>query len=95
MKKNEIKIGTVYAAKVSDRVQPVRIVGESPYGGWDGVNVKTGRTVRIRGVQRLRFELFRCPACRKWLNTCVRGPDGGCLLCDRALAEGQTTAPAV
>jgi hypothetical protein len=54
MKKNEVKAGGTYLAKVSDKVVPVRITGESRYGGWDAVNTKTGKTVRIKSAQRLR-----------------------------------------
>ena len=61
MKKNQITIGGIYAAKVSGKVVPVRITGESPYGGWDAVNTQTKRTVRIRGAARLRRRLDRAP----------------------------------
>ena len=54
MKKNEVTIGGVYAAKVSGKVVPVRITGPSPYGGWDAVNTQTQRAVRIRSAARLR-----------------------------------------
>ena len=54
MKKNEINIGGVYAAKVSGKVVPVKITGESPYGGWQAVNMQTQRAVRIRSAARLR-----------------------------------------
>jgi hypothetical protein len=54
MKKNEVVIGGRYLAKVSGRVVPVRITGESRYGGWEAVNAETHRAVRIRGAQRLR-----------------------------------------
>jgi len=54
MKKNEVIIGGRYLAKVSGKVVPVRITGESRYGGWDAVNVETNRTVRIKSAQRLR-----------------------------------------
>jgi hypothetical protein len=59
MKKHEVTLGGVYAAKVSGKVVPVRITGESPYGGWDGVNTQTKRTIRIRGAGRLRRRLDR------------------------------------
>jgi len=36
------------------KVVPVRITGESRFGGWDAVNTETQRAVRIRGPQRLR-----------------------------------------
>ena len=54
MKKNEITIGGVYAAKVSGKVVPVKITGESPYGGWDAVNTQTKRAIRVRSAARLR-----------------------------------------
>ena len=54
MKKNEITIGGIYAAKVSGKVVPVRITGESPYGGWDAVNTQTKRAIRVRSAARLR-----------------------------------------
>lgn len=54
MKKSDVKIGATYVAKVSDRLAEVRITGESPHGGWDGVNIATKRKVRIKSAQRLR-----------------------------------------
>ncbi|MCC7407735.1 MAG: winged helix-turn-helix domain-containing protein [Phycisphaeraceae bacterium] len=54
MKKNEVQIGKVYLAKVSDKVVPVRIDAESPHGGWDGTNMSTNKKVRIKTPQRLR-----------------------------------------
>ena len=38
MKKADIKIGSVYRAKVSGRLADLRIDAESPYGGWDATN---------------------------------------------------------
>jgi hypothetical protein len=49
-----VKVGSTYLAKVSDKVVPVRITGESRYGGWDAVNERTRKTVRIKSAQRLR-----------------------------------------
>jgi len=54
MKKSEVKIGEVYRVKVSGTIADVRITGENPHGGWDGVNVATKRKVRIKSAQRLR-----------------------------------------
>ncbi|HUT57893.1 MAG TPA: winged helix-turn-helix domain-containing protein [Phycisphaerae bacterium] len=65
MKKNEVKVGTVYRVKVSGSVQDVRITGENPHGGWDGVNVTTNRKVRIKSPQRLRAVAGERPAKRK------------------------------
>jgi len=56
MKKNEIKIGHVYNAKVTGKIVPVQIVSANPRGGWDGKNLSTGKAVRIKSAQRLRSE---------------------------------------
>jgi hypothetical protein len=47
----------VYAVKVSGRVQPVRLIAESPYGGWVGRNEHTGREIRMRSAAKLRARL--------------------------------------
>ncbi len=54
MKKNEIKIGQAYMAKVTNTEVPVRIDAENPHGGWDAKNLISGRKVRIKTAQRLR-----------------------------------------
>ena len=54
MKKNEVKVGGTYLAKVSDKVVPVRIDAENRHGGWDATNTATGKKVRIKSAQRLR-----------------------------------------
>jgi len=57
MKKNEIKIGGVYRAKVSGKLTDVRIddeIPESRGGGWNATNLATGKTIRINHPQRLR-----------------------------------------
>jgi len=54
MKKNEVKVGSAYLAKVSDKVVPVRITATSGHGGWDAVNEATGKKVHIKSAQRLR-----------------------------------------
>ena len=54
MKKASVKIGATYVAKVSDRLTEVRITGENPNGGWDAINTKTNRPVRIKSAQKLR-----------------------------------------
>ena len=41
MKKNEVKIGGVYTAKVTNKMVQVRIDAESRYGGWDATNLAT------------------------------------------------------
>lgn len=57
MKKADIKIGSRYIAKVSGNLVRVRIDSESMYGGWNGTNMQTLRSVRIRSAQRLREEV--------------------------------------
>jgi hypothetical protein len=56
MKKSEVKIGGTYIAKVTNKVVQVRIDAESRYGGWDAVNLETGKKVRIQSPARLRGE---------------------------------------
>ena len=54
MKKQDVEIGSTYIVKVSGVLAKVRITGESPYGGWRGTNLATGREIRIRTAARLR-----------------------------------------
>ena len=54
MKKQDVQIGSTYIARVSGLLAKVRITAESPYGGWRGQNLATGREVRIRTAARLR-----------------------------------------
>jgi hypothetical protein len=54
MKKESVKLGAVYAAKVSGEVVPVRLDKTNPHGGWDGTNMRTKKSVRIKSAQRLR-----------------------------------------
>jgi len=65
MKKEQIQVGKVYAAKVSGSVVPVRITAEKWQGekhvGWSGVNVRTNKSVRIKSAQRLRNEVGPTP----------------------------------
>lgn len=54
MKRSEVKIGGVYIAKVTNRLVQVRIDAKSRYGGWEGINLRTGINLRIRSATRLR-----------------------------------------
>ena len=54
MKKDQVKVGGTYMAKVSDKVVPVRLEGDNPHGGWDATNLITNKKVRIKSAQRLR-----------------------------------------
>lgn len=58
MLKKDVKIGATYIVLVSGKLTQVRLQQESVYGGgWVGVNVATGRQVRVRSAQRLRSEV--------------------------------------
>ena len=59
MKKNEVKVGSEYVAKVSGKLAQVRIDRENPHGGWDATNLATKKAVRIKSAQRLRAEAGR------------------------------------
>ena len=54
MKKNEVKIGNVYIAKVSDRLTEVRIDSTNTHGGWNATNIATGKRIHVKSAQRLR-----------------------------------------
>ena len=62
MKKNEVEIGKVYTAKVTNKVVQVRIDAENRHGGWDATNLETGKKVRIQSAQRLRGEVRKSAA---------------------------------
>jgi hypothetical protein len=59
MHKSDIKLGSHYTAKVSGHIAIVQVQSESPYGGWNAVNIHTKRDVRIRSAARLRHEVAR------------------------------------
>ena len=54
MKKEQVKLGGTYLAKVSGKVVPVRLDAENSHGGWQAFNLETRKTVRIKSAQRLR-----------------------------------------
>ena len=54
MLKKNVVIGQEYRAKVSGQLTTVRIVGPSPYGGWNALNLATGRYIHIKTAGRLR-----------------------------------------
>ncbi len=54
MKKNEVKVGGMYVAKVSDKLVTVRIDSMHSGGGWNATNTATGKRIRIKSAQRLR-----------------------------------------
>ena len=56
MQKHHVKVGATYIVKVSGTLAKVRITREHVRGGWCGINLATGREVRIRTAARLRSE---------------------------------------
>jgi hypothetical protein len=58
VKKQDVRTGATYLAKVSGQVVPVKVVQEKWRGdqhtGWVGTNTDTGRSVYIKSAQRLR-----------------------------------------
>lgn len=82
MKKNEVEIGGTYTAKVSEKVQKVRIDGVSRHGGWDATNVATGRAVRIKSAQRLRRRVDGTHDHAEAANRCLAENAHGIETCD-------------
>ncbi len=103
MKKSDVAIGATYIAKVSGRLATVRIDRESPHGGWEATNAETGRSVRIKSAQRLRFEAVdtkraKAVAAADQENARLRdererSPDG-MTASERAMAASAGAAPA-
>lgn len=88
MKKADIAQGRVYVAKVSGHLARVRIVAESPYGGWIGRNEDTGRDVRIKSAARLRREyvvITAIPPAQK-----VERPANSCARCGQPVHDDRT-----
>jgi hypothetical protein len=54
MKKNDVKVGGLYTAKVSDKLVAVRIESAHSKGGWNAINTATGKRIHIKSAQRLR-----------------------------------------
>lgn len=57
MRKAQVEFGKVYEAKISGRLVRVRLIDESPFGGWVALNLDTGRRVRIKSAAKLRREI--------------------------------------
>lgn len=54
MKKDEVKVGGFYLAKVSGKLVTVRIDSTHSKGGWNATNTRTGKRIRIKSARRLR-----------------------------------------
>lgn len=99
MKKNEIKVGGHYRAKVNGQLVTVRVDKIYEGGFYDVTNLATGRKTTFRSAAKFRREVVRvkCPSCGKTVNgltngTCyeckIRGSD------PTAEAAGNTSATA-
>ena len=60
MQAKEVVLGGIYAAKLSDKLVPVRLEAETEGGGWQATNMRTGKSVRIKSARRLRFPWPTC-----------------------------------
>lgn len=76
VKKADVKVGGVYTAKVSGRIVSVRLQSESPYGGWNAINLQTQRGIRIKSAARLRAPAKpkRCGQCEACLRVAAHQP---------------------
>ena len=100
MQKHNVQIGTTYIAKVSGTLAKVRLTREHDRGGWYGINLATGREIRIRTAARLRSEVKPAPAISHDEALRIDGPvrvRRDPLGLDRLLhrAEGHTAQPCV
>ena len=84
MKKDEVKIGGLYTAKVSDRLVTVRIDGTNSHGGWNATNTRTGKRIRIKSAQRLRGEAKK--------TTKAEAPEAAVANDEKAEAAGKAVA---
>jgi hypothetical protein len=86
MKKNEVKVGGTYLAKVTDKVVSVRLDAEHPRGGWQATNLTTKKQIRIKSAQRLRG-----PAKPAAKTTTIDA--GGGIMVDVAERTSESTTP--
>ena len=80
MKKTEVQLGSVYKCKVSGKLVSVKITNENPSGGWQGLNLNTGKSVRIKSAQRLRTRVAnsapKAKTATKATTPAKQGPTG-------------------
>jgi len=65
MLKKEVRVGHYYVIRHHDsgphKLAVIRIEGESVYGGWNAIKMKTGRMIRIKSATKLRGEVTLNP----------------------------------
>jgi len=54
MNANEIQISKVYGMKVGKNIIGIRIMGQTPDGGYNGININTDKTIHIKSPGCLR-----------------------------------------
>lgn len=53
--KSDIEVGQVYTARITGKLARVRITGDHPRGGFQGINLETDRFVRVKSAGNLRI----------------------------------------
>lgn len=53
MKKEDVKIASVYGIKFGKNTVMVRIMNQHPHGGWVAANIATGKSMHITSADRL------------------------------------------
>lgn len=67
MLKKQVVFGEHYYIRDHDgRFRVIQIQGENPYGGYDAIKLKTGRTIRIKSAAKLRARVELNPETGKW-----------------------------
>jgi len=92
MKKEDIRINGYYSAKVNHRLTVVRIIDENPEGGWNAINTKTGKRIRIKSPAALRGELNRDGTPVKEPKTVIEATEITVVKEDTAGESGGTSA---
>jgi len=72
----DVRVGAVYAVKVSGAIAPVRIDARDEYFirgkklvRWNGTSLRTNLKVYVRSAAKLRYELIRCEGgCGRWIE---------------------------
>ncbi len=86
MKKENVKIGGEYYAKVTNKKVVVRIDAENLSGGWDATNLSTNKKIRIKTAQRLQG------VARKRSDTTKTTTDGNVTVVESPQATTETFA---
>lgn len=98
MKKAEVKVGKVYAVKVSGRIVPVRLTAEikrpTPLSGslLKGINLNSGREVNVRSAARCRAEMVTDPDNpKKWVTVATASAMGTTKVLEPSEIQGTIT----